>query len=95
MRETAAGVELDLLVQPRASRSAFTGCHDGRLKVSLPAPPVDGEANDALVRLLSDWFERPRRDVRLVRGASGRRKTVAIDGLSVEQASEWLKRALP
>jgi uncharacterized protein (TIGR00251 family) len=95
LRGREGGVELDLLVQPRASRSACLGWHDGRLKVALAAPPVDGEANDALVRLLSDWFSCARRDVRLLSGETGRRKTVAIAGLSSAEAAGHLNRVLP
>ena len=42
---TAGGVEIAVHAQPRASRSRLVGEHDGRLKVQLAAPPVEGEAN--------------------------------------------------
>jgi uncharacterized protein YggU (UPF0235/DUF167 family) len=51
-RDVPGGCELDLLVQPRASRTRAAGEHDGRLKVQLAAPPVDGEANAALGAIL-------------------------------------------
>ena len=46
--------ELDVQVVPRASQSRIVGPHDGRLKVQLAAPPVDGAANTALIDLLAD-----------------------------------------
>ena len=84
LRARSGGVELDLVVQPRASRSVLVGVHGGRLKVSLAAPPVDGEANAALVELLSSLLSVPKRAVLLLRGESGRRKTVVIEGADVE-----------
>ncbi|MEI7705505.1 MAG: DUF167 domain-containing protein, partial [Deltaproteobacteria bacterium] len=53
LREVPGGVVLEVLVQPRASRTRVVGEHDGRLKVQLAAPPVDGEANEALVAFLA------------------------------------------
>ena len=48
-RDVAGGAVLELLVQPRSSRSRVVGEHDGRLSIQLAAPPVDGEANAALL----------------------------------------------
>jgi len=67
-------------VQPRASRSEIVGQHGAALKVRLQAPPVDGAANDALVRLLADALGVSQRSVRVVAGATSRAKTVEIDG---------------
>lgn len=56
------------------------GVTDGILRARVAAPAVDGAANQALLRLLADVLGVPRRDVRLVAGASGRTKLVAVDG---------------
>ncbi len=69
---------LELLVQPRASANEFAGIIDGRLKVRITAPPVEGEANDRLVAWLARQFDVPRASVTLSHGASGRRKRVRI-----------------
>ena len=71
-------------VQPRASRSEVVGTHGAALKVRLLAPPVDGAANDALVALLADRLGVPRRDVRIVQGATSRAKVVEIDGTTAD-----------
>lgn len=78
LRPARSGLEIDVLVQPRASRSRLCGVHDGRLKVQLAAPPVDGEANEALVALIADLLDLPRREIRILRGDSSRRKTLAV-----------------
>jgi uncharacterized protein (TIGR00251 family) len=82
LREAPGGVVLEVLVQPRASRTRVVGVHDGRLKVQLAAPPVDGEANAALVGFLADALGARRSDVAIERGESGRRKTVRVSGVS-------------
>jgi uncharacterized protein (TIGR00251 family) len=56
------------------------GLHGAALKVRLHAPPVDGAANDALVALLAERLDIPRRDVRIVQGATSRAKVVEITG---------------
>ncbi len=85
-RDEAGGVVLELLVQPRASRTRAVGEHDGRLKVQLAAPPVDGEANAALQAFLASALGVRRADVAIVRGDTGRRKTVRVAGASAAAA---------
>jgi uncharacterized protein (TIGR00251 family) len=81
-RDGAGGVVLELLVQPRASRTRIVGEHDGRLKIQLAAPPVDGEATAALLAFLADALGLRRADVALLAGETGRRKRVRVAGLS-------------
>lgn len=83
--ERGAEVLVDVHVVPRASRSAISGVHEGRLKVTLAAPPVDGEANAELIALLAKLLRLSKRDVSLVRGESSRQKTVALRGVTAEQ----------
>jgi uncharacterized protein (TIGR00251 family) len=81
------GVRLRIRVTPRAKKTAFAGIveTDGRpaLAVRLAAPPVDGAANKALVRFLSEALGVPKSAIRILAGDTSRLKTVAIDGLSV------------
>lgn len=69
---------LDVLVQPRSARTELAGLHDGRLKLRLTAPPVDGAANSALVAFLADRLSVPRGVVEVASGETGRRKTIRI-----------------
>lgn len=54
---------------------------DGILRARVAAAPVDGAANAALLRLLAEELDVARSDVRLVGGATGRTKVVAVDGV--------------
>lgn len=84
----ASGVGLAVSVVPNAKRTAADGLHDGALRVRLAAPPVDGKANDELVRWLAAELKLPRRAVRLLRGASARRKQLEID-LDAAAVEAW------
>lgn len=79
------GARISLHIQPRGSRNAVEGLHGGALKIRLTAPPVEGAANEALIRFLSEVLGCPRSAVRLTGGATSRRKTVEIAGRSPAQ----------
>jgi uncharacterized protein (TIGR00251 family) len=72
---------LAVVVQPRAGRSEVVGRHGDAVKIRLAAPPVDNAANEELVRFIADTLGVPRARVAVARGAAGRRKLVAIDGV--------------
>ena len=78
LRDVDGGTALDVLVQPRASRAKLGPIHDGRLKVAVTAPPVDGEANAAVIELLAKQLGVARSAVEVIAGMSSRRKTVRI-----------------
>ena len=95
LREEPGGVLLEVLVQPRASRTRAAGEHGGRLKIQLAAPPVDGEANAALLAFLAEALGVRRADVAIVRGRAGRRKTVRVAGASPAAAAALASVAAP
>jgi uncharacterized protein len=81
----ADGVTLRVKVAPRASRSSVNGVHDGALKVSLTAPPIEGAANAALCALLSQLLRVPKRAIEITQGQQSKLKTVRIKGVSEAQ----------
>ena len=83
---TAQGIRLTVHVQPRAKAPGVGGLHGDALKVRVGAAPVDGAANDAVVRSVAAAFGVAPRDVRVIAGASARRKVLEIDGGSVDAA---------
>jgi uncharacterized protein (TIGR00251 family) len=84
------GVRLRVRVQPRASRSEIAGVHGDELRIRLQAPPVDGAANEALVRFLADALGAPRAAVEIVSGLASRSKTVVIRGVAEADAARRL-----
>jgi uncharacterized protein (TIGR00251 family) len=73
-------VTLEILVQPRASRAKIGPMHDGRIKIWVTAPPVDGEANAAVIELVSKQLGVARGAIEVIAGASSRRKTLRVTG---------------
>lgn len=82
IRELAGSVTVEVLVQPRASRAKLGPIHDGRLKVSVTSPPVDGEANAAVIELFAKQLGVAKGAVEVIAGASSRRKTLRITGVT-------------
>jgi uncharacterized protein (TIGR00251 family) len=82
-------VILDISVSPNAKRTELVGWHDGALRVRLSAPPVDGAANDALRRWLSQELGVPQARLELLRGMTGRRKQWAVDA-DESLVTQWL-----
>ena len=82
-REVDGALIVDILVQPRASREGVGPVIGDRLRVSVSAAPVDGKANEAVVRTLAAALGTPRTAVEIVRGKTGRRKTVRIQGATL------------
>ena len=77
------GVLLRVRVQPKASREAISGTVEA-IKVSLTAPPVEGEANAALIALVAKRVGLPKGVVRLVSGEKSREKALFLPGVTVE-----------
>jgi uncharacterized protein (TIGR00251 family) len=82
LREHDGAVTFDVLVQPRASRAKIGPLHDGRLKVAVTSPPVDGEANAAVIELFAKQLGVAKGAVAVIAGQSSRRKTIRIAGIA-------------
>jgi uncharacterized protein (TIGR00251 family) len=89
--EHGSAVYVSVRAQPRASRDAIVGVHDGALKIAITAPPVDGEANAAIIALVAKKLGVAKRAVKVVRGDSSREKIVAIEGVSIEAVLALVK----
>ena len=83
-------VLIRLHVQPKASKTRIIGLFDGCLKLTILAPPVDGKANEEVVRYLAGLLALPGRAVILKSGAQGRRKQLIIKGLTVDEVRQRL-----
>jgi uncharacterized protein (TIGR00251 family) len=74
-----------LYCQPGARQTQWVGWHDGRPKLQLKAPPVDGAANKLLIEFVAEWLKVPKSRVQLVAGQQSRIKRLEIEGLSEAQ----------
>lgn len=71
-------------IQPGAKRTEIAGIHGDELKIRLAASPIDGRANDALLKYVAQLFNVPVRQVTLKRGGKSRHKQIVITGSKVE-----------
>ncbi|OUD15009.1 DUF167 family protein [Thioflexithrix psekupsensis] len=72
-------LHLQVYIQPRASRSTIVGEYNGRLKIAVCAPPVDGAANAEVIRVLAKQFGVSKQRVTLLSGETHRNKHLCID----------------
>jgi uncharacterized protein (TIGR00251 family) len=80
VRADAGGIRFDALVTPRASRARLGPQAGDRIKIAVTAPPVDGEANAAVIECVARALGVPRRAVSVVSGATSRTKVVEVEG---------------
>jgi uncharacterized protein (TIGR00251 family) len=90
--EAAASATLSVRIQPRASKNELIRMEGGGLKIRLTAPPVDGAANEALVRFLADTLSVSKSRVEIVSGHTSRDKVVRIDGISSSDVDKLLNK---
>ena len=89
LSETPECITLRVHVQPGAKRTEVAGTHGDALKIRLAAPPVDGQANEALLSYLTDQFGVPKWHVELVSGHTSRRKSVVVHGPKRRPDAGW------
>ncbi len=84
-------VTLSIRIQPRASKNEIVMMASGGLKIRLTAPPVDGAANEALVKFLADTLSIPKSNIEIVSGHTSREKIVRVSGLCDAEVRRLLK----
>ncbi|HYX76302.1 MAG TPA: DUF167 domain-containing protein [Gaiellaceae bacterium] len=87
-----ASTRLRLRVSPGARSNTIVGRHGDGWKVRVAAPPENGRANDAVLRLLAEQLDLPGSSVTLVSGRSGRDKIVELAGIDSVEAERRLGR---
>jgi uncharacterized protein (TIGR00251 family) len=81
IEERAGTVRFRVWAQPRASRTELAGERDGALRVRIAAPPVDGEANEELIRFFAGLLRVARSRIRVRAGAGSRTKQIEVEGV--------------
>lgn len=84
-------VDIYIYAQPGASKNQVVGIYDGpsdshltkELKIKLRAPPVDGKANESLIKFLAEIFDLPTSRISIVRGESSRHKVLRLAGVTL------------
>lgn len=92
--KSARGAFLDVRVQPGARENRVIGRIEGRLKIKINAPALEGEANAALLGFLSEKFGVPKTRLKIVRGERSRAKRVLIEGMTPADAEREVVKIL-
>jgi uncharacterized protein (TIGR00251 family) len=85
----------DIIVTPKSSRSAISLDEGDLIRVKLNSPPVEGRANAECVRLFSRALDLPKSAIEIIKGEKGRRKRIAIGGLSRGEVLERIRNLPP
>ena len=88
----AEGVRIAVQITPNAKKTEVVGETEGLLRIKLHAPPVDGKANEALIRYIADAINIPQSCVRITHGFTGRKKLLEIRASN--QSVDTVTRAL-
>ncbi len=89
LQQAADGrITLTLHIQPGARKTGFAGLHGDALKIRLAAPPVDGKANEALIKFIAETLRLPKSAVNLKSGQTSRRKLIELTTCSLDQVQK-------
>ena len=90
VHQTQKGASFQVHVVPRASRTEIAGLHGDALKLRVAAPPVEGKANEEIVRFLAGLLGLRRADVSITAGQTSKRKTVLVRGMAADDLRSTL-----
>ncbi len=84
VRDSEGGAILTVRVQPNSSRTECVGLHGHAVKIRVAARPVDGAANEELIRFIADRCSTPRSHIQIQSGESARQKHLSVQGVTAE-----------
>jgi uncharacterized protein len=85
LKDSKKGLAFDIQVTPHASRAEIVCIQDGAFKLKVTAPPVEGAANDACIKLLADELGLKKSQMEISSGAKSRRKTVTVKNIDKKE----------
>jgi uncharacterized protein (TIGR00251 family) len=84
-RRSDGSLILSIIVSPNAPQTEIVGLFNSALKVKIHAPPVDGKANEEVVRFFAELLELPQRSVKIHSGETSKSKRIRIVGKTEQQ----------
>ena len=85
---------LSVYIQPRSSRNRVAGLHGEAVKLCITAPPVEGKANQAVIKYLAGLFNIPKSALEIKSGQQSRSKKIILNGISLTTARQALEEVL-
>jgi uncharacterized protein (TIGR00251 family) len=92
VRDGKDGTRLTVYVQPKSAHTQCAGRRGDALKIRVAAPPVDGAANEELIRFLAGELSIPPSAIHIESGVAGRHKRLLLKGVSAQQIEAYLTR---
>jgi len=86
------GVRLAVQIQPNAKKTEVVGVLDDALKIKLAAQPIEGKANEALVKWLAGALGVSRSAVTLTHGQTNKKKLLEVTGVTLEDVGRLVNR---
>ncbi|MCR6544541.1 DUF167 domain-containing protein [Dehalobacterium formicoaceticum] len=90
LTEKDGNVILKVKVQPRASKNELAGILGDAVKLRITAPPVEGEANKAVIRFFARLFKLPQTSVQIISGDTSRNKVVELTGVTLKEVEDQI-----
>lgn len=90
LKQTNDGVCFSVYAVPRSAKTEIVDLHEDRCRIKVKAPPVDGEANSALITAIAKIFRIPKKSVILDKGSRGKNKMFLLVGLDIAEANSIL-----
>ena len=90
IREVENYVTFSVRVQPRSSKNEICGIYGDAIKIKLTSPPVEGEANEGLIKFLSDILKISKGQIEIISGHKSRTKSIKIIGVTKEKVADLL-----
>ncbi|MFH0813158.1 MAG: DUF167 domain-containing protein [Pseudomonadota bacterium] len=90
IREHNDGILFPLLVQPRSKKNEILGIHDGALRIKVVALPVEGAANEACRKILSEALGVSKSNIEIIKGKTSSRKMVKCRKVNPKKLQAWL-----
>jgi uncharacterized protein len=88
---TPGGVRLAVQITPNAKKTEIIGVLDDALKLRLQAQPIEGKANEALIRFLAQQLDVPRSAVTITHGLTSKKKLVEVAGVEAAVVARLLQ----
>jgi len=85
---------LKVYLQPKSSKNEIIGPYRDGIKVKVTAPPIEGKANEALIKFLAKEFKIPPSSIEILKGHRSREKTLKISGVALHEHLDFKKKIL-
>lgn len=93
-KETTEGIVLQIQVLPNAPKSQIIGEHNQALKIKIKSPPVDGKANEEIIRFFSQIFQISKSKIEVLRGEKSKIKSILVRGLNLSQVKDAIQKQI-